>query len=129
MNPSGVWQWVRQAFLSGVHWKMPAAIRRIAPRIDELLVIGDRLHEEFGGIKDQAAEKWPLYGHGNGLFWDEPILSHGYKGKHRVIKEGMVMSTETFMALEGVGSAGYEQNFIVTADGTELITHTPLTWW
>ncbi len=39
------------------------------------------------------------------------------------------MSTETFMALEGVGSAGFEQNFIVTAGGTELLTHTPLSWW
>ena len=97
--------------------------------VDHLLAVGDRLTAEFGGVKDQAAEKWPLYGHGNGLFWDEPLLSHGYKGKHQVIAEGMVMSTETFMALEGVGSAGFEQNFIVTATGTELLTKTPLTWW
>ena len=105
--------------------------RMIKPGVTvaEILALGDKLHEELGGIKDQAALKWPLYGHGNGLFWDEPVLSHGYKGKHQVIREGMVMSTETFMALEGVGSAGFEQNFIVTADGTELLTHTPLSWW
>lgn len=91
-----------------------------------LSLIGLRV---FGSVKDQAAEEWPLYGHGNGLFWDEPLLSHGYRGKHGVIRQNMVMSTETFMATEGVGSAGFEQNFIVTAEGTELITNTPLLWW
>ena len=97
--------------------------------VAEIVALGDRLQSEFGGIKDQAAEKWPLYGHGNGLFWDEPLLSHGYRGKHTVIQQNMVMSTETFMATEGVGSAGFEQNFIVTAEGTELLTNTPLLWW
>ena len=48
---------------------------------------------------------------------------------HPGIRENMVMSTETFMATEGVGSAGFEQNFIVTAQGTELITNNPLLWW
>ena len=97
--------------------------------VAEIVALGDELQAEFGGIKDQAAEKWPLYGHGNGLFWDEPLLSHGYRGKHTVIRQNMVMSTETFMATEGVGSAGFEQNFIVTAEGTELLTNTPLLWW
>ena len=97
--------------------------------VAEIVTLGDELQAEFGGIKDQAAEKWPLYGHGNGLFWDEPLLSHGYRGRHTVIRQNMVMSTETFMATEGVGSAGFEQNFIVTSEGTEFITNTPLLWW
>ena len=44
-------------------------------------------------------------------------------------RQNMVMSTETFMATEGVGSAGFEQNFIVTAESTELVTNTPVLWW
>jgi len=58
-----------------------------------------------------------------------PILSDEYEGKHTVYKENMVGSTETFLALPGVGGAGFEQNFIVTRDGTELITTTPMLWW
>ena len=41
----------------------------------------------------------------------------------------MVGSTETFLAVPGVGGAGFEQNFIVTKSGTELLTTTPMIWW
>jgi methionine aminopeptidase len=34
-----------------------------------------------------------------------------------------------FLNLPGIGSAGFEQNFIVTKDGTELLTTTPMIWW
>ncbi|MDH3546676.1 MAG: M24 family metallopeptidase, partial [Gammaproteobacteria bacterium] len=97
--------------------------------IGEICAIGDRMREEFGGVEDQMSHRWPLYGHGNGLFWDPPFISHLYSGKHKVFKKNMVASTETFLALPGIGGAGFEQNFIVTDDGVELLTTTPMLEW
>jgi len=97
--------------------------------IMDIVAMGEKMRDEFGGVEDQMSQRWPLFGHGNGLFWDMPILSDEYEGKHTVYKENMVGSTETFLALPGVGGAGFEQNFIVTRDGTELITTTPMLWW
>jgi Xaa-Pro aminopeptidase len=105
------------------------AMIRPGVAVRDIAALGERLTKEFGGTKDQAAEKWPLYGHGVGLFWDEPLISSGYPGKHTIVKENMVMSTEAFLAMAGVGAAGFEQNFIVTRDGTELLTRSPMSWW
>jgi Xaa-Pro aminopeptidase len=57
------------------------------------------------------------------------MVASEYEGKHTVYRKNMVGSTETFLALPGVGGAGFEQNFIVTEGGTELITKTPMLWW
>jgi Xaa-Pro aminopeptidase len=105
------------------------AMIRPGVAVADIAALGEAMTKDFGGIKDQAAEKWPLYGHGVGLFWDEPLISSGYKGKHTAMRENMVASTEAFLASAGVGAAGFEQNFIVTKDGTELLTMTPMTWW
>jgi Xaa-Pro aminopeptidase len=97
--------------------------------IDEIVAMGNRMRDEFGGVEDQMSARWPIFGHGNGLFWDWPMVASEYEGKHTVYRKNMVGSTETFLALPGVGGAGFEQNFIVTEGGTELITKTPMLWW
>ena len=38
----------------------------------------------------------------------------------------MVLGVEAFVQRKGVGSAGFEQNAIVGADGLELLTTTPI---
>ena len=38
----------------------------------------------------------------------------------------MVMAAEIFLTHPGVGTAGYEQNVIITAHGAELLTRTPM---
>jgi hypothetical protein len=40
----------------------------------------------------------------------------------------MVLGVEVFLGESGVGSAGFEQNVIVGADGNELLTTTPMMW-
>ena len=98
--------------------------------VNQVVQLGEKLHQEFGGVDDEVREKWgDVFGHGVGLFWDEPLFSRYYAGKHTEIKQNMVISTETFMAFPDVGSAGFEQNFIVTSDGTELLTTTPMRWY
>jgi Xaa-Pro dipeptidase len=104
---------------------------QIRPGVEvrEIALLGQRLRREFGGPVEALESEFPVYGHGNGLFWDPPVISTCYDGKHRLFKENMVASTEAFLALPGVGGAGFEQNFIVTPTGTELLTTTPMMWW
>jgi Xaa-Pro dipeptidase len=97
-------------------------------RVADIAALGDRLRREYYG--DEAIEEdWYVFGHGNGLYFEPPIIAPGYDGKHAVFRENMVAATELFLNLPGVGSAGFEQNFIVTRYGTELLTTTPLIWW
>jgi len=41
----------------------------------------------------------------------------------------MAFGIDAFFEIDGVGSAGFEQNFIVTEIGAELLTATPLMMW
>jgi Xaa-Pro aminopeptidase len=90
---------------------------------------GDRLIAAAGGEKDQAAEKFPLYGHGIGLFFEKPYISSLMGEPGDVFHEGMAMGVEAFLARSGVGAAGFEQNVIVGPRGAELLTTTPMLWW
>jgi len=99
-------------------------------KVRELCAIGDKLTAAFGGGKNEMAEKWPIYGHGNGLFFERPSISTTVPGfADFVLEENMVVGIEAFFTRAGVGSAGFEQNLIVTKDGPELLTTTPMLWW
>ena len=91
--------------------------------------LGERLTAEAGGEKDQAAEKFPLFGHGNGLFFEPPYISVQMGSENDIYEAGMVIGIEAFFARTGVGSAGFEQNLIVTDQGTELVTTSPMLWF
>lgn len=97
----------------------------------EVARLGDRLMVEAGAEKDQAAQMFPLYGHGVGLFFEYPYLSTSPIFPLRVdrFEANMVLGVEVFLAERGVGSAGFEQNIVVHADRNELLTTTPLVWW
>ena len=97
--------------------------------VRDLIAIGDRMTEEAGGQKDQAGEMWPLYGHGVGQFWEQPWLGADILEGVETFEENMVLGIEAFLAHEGVGSAGFEQNLILTAGGAELLTTTPMLFW
>lgn len=100
-------------------------------RAHELARIGDRLYKEAGGgkVKDQAAEQWPLYGHGNDMFFCNPMYGLKTAGKDDRLHENQVASSEAFLYWKGVGAAGFEQNFIVKKNGIELLTKTPMIWF
>jgi Xaa-Pro aminopeptidase len=95
----------------------------------ELAAIGDKAVADFGGVKDQAATKWPHYGHGLGLFFEKPYISTVMGTESVAFAEGMAMGVEAFLSTPGVGSAGFEQNVIVTRTGAEIITPAPSVWW
>jgi Xaa-Pro aminopeptidase len=97
--------------------------------VRDLIARGDEMTEEAGGTKDQAGEMWPLYGHGVGQFWEQPWLGAEILEGVETFEENMVLGIEAFLAHEGVGSAGFEQNVILTSDGAELLTTTPMLFW
>lgn len=92
--------------------------------------LGDKMSKDYGTAQDQASVKWPLYGHGIGQFWEEPWISQSMNGdKEMVFEEDMVLGVEAFLGKDSVGSAGFEQNLIVTKTGTEIVTKTPMLFW
>jgi len=112
---------------AGMCDRLLAAIRPGMP-VRELAEMGDRILLDMGSEKDQAADKFPIYGHGLGLFFEKPYISTVMGDPEDVFLENMVVGIETFVGREGVGSAGFEQNAIITKDGVELITTTPMLW-
>jgi Xaa-Pro aminopeptidase len=98
--------------------------------IRDVIALGDRMTEEAGGLKDQAGEMWPIYGHDVGQFWEQPWLGPDcIDDSIKTFEKDMVLGVEAFLAADGVGSAGFEQNVIVTDGGTELLTTTPMIFW
>jgi Xaa-Pro aminopeptidase len=108
--------------------KIIAAIRP-GVKIMELARLGESLTREAGGGDDQTSAQWPLYGHGLGLFWEDPYIGTQMCKESDTFEPDMVFGVEAFLGREGVGAAGFEQNLIVTRTGSELLTTAPMIWW
>src|SRR5215207_3385168 len=83
--------------------------------------------EEFGFADEEAAFALQ-FGHGVGLaIWEKPIFSRLVSLDHpEEIKEGMVFALETFWpSTDGWSAARIEEQLVVTADGSEVITRFP----
>jgi Xaa-Pro dipeptidase len=102
---------------------------RPGKKLIEVIQLGNKLRAETGTEDDQPAKMWPIYGHGVGLFWEDPWLLADSTDETSVFHEGQTYSTEVFLYWPDVGSAGVEQNFIVSEGGNELLTTSDLTWW
>jgi Xaa-Pro aminopeptidase len=103
----------------------------ITPR--QLGVLGGAIARKHGYF-DYPQLKVPLLGHGLstnfipylipiGAGEDDPSGDLRYDAP---LEAGMVMAAEVFLTHPGVGTAGFEQNLIVTDDGPELLTRTPM---
>ena len=102
---------------------------RPGAKVREVAAVGERLHAQAGGETGQGGEMWPYFGHGNGGMWEPPLIHTDLCGEDETFEEGMVASSETFLSREGIGCAGFEQNYIVGSDGAEVITPAPMVWW
>jgi Xaa-Pro aminopeptidase len=98
-------------------------------KLVEIVELGNRLRAETGTEEDQPGKMWPIYGHGVGLFWEDPWLISTLDDESQVFHEGQTYSAEVFLHWPDVGSAGVEQNFIVRSDGNELLTTSRLDWY
>lgn len=95
--------------------------------VRELVTIGDQYTATQGDDSNTLARQWPLYGHGNGLFFEAPTISARVGNDvDFMLQENMVISIEVFLSRRGVGHAGFENNVIVTRDGAELLSRTPM---
>ena len=103
----------------------------ITPR--QLGVLGGAIARKHGYF-DHAQLKVPLLGHGLGTNFIPNLIPIGEgepdpDGALRYdvpLEPGMVMAVEIFLTHPGVGTAGFEQNLIVTSGAPELLTRTPM---
>ena len=98
-------------------------------RVRDVADVGERLHARAGGRTGQGGEMWPYFGHGNGGMWEPPLIHKDLCEEDETFEEGMVASSETFLFREGIGGAGFEQNYIVGSRGVEVVTPAPMVWW
>ena len=98
-------------------------------RVMDVAKLGTELMQEAGGEKDQAAEKWPHFGHGVGMFFELPYIGTAMCSEDDIFHASTVIGIEAFVTKSGVGSSGFEQNFIVHEDRNELLTTTPMIMW
>jgi Xaa-Pro aminopeptidase len=106
-------------------------IEEIRPgrKVIEIVHLGIQMRRDAGSEDDQPGKMWPIFGHGVGLFWEDPWYIEGMADEEVVFHEGQTASTEVFLHWPDVGSAGVEQNFIVGKNFNELLTTTELEWW
>ena len=119
----------QRALLEANAAAVDAVVAAVRPGVSvrELVEIGDRHTQAFGGEVSELAKQWPLYGHGNGLFFEAPTLSTRVGNDAQfLLRENMVISVEMFFSRAGIGHAGFENNVIVTAGGPELLSRTPM---
>src|SRR6267154_1026416 len=88
-----------------------------------------------GGVDERAGDD--LFGHGLSTSFpsfvlpkgDTDIGPFGYKRMKGPLKPGMVLAAEAFQSRPGVGAVGFENNFIVTDTGADLLDKTPMLFW
>ena len=108
-----------------------AIIEQIKPgvKVKDVALHGRRICAQYGAVSNQMSEKWPHFGHGIGLFFEKPYIGPEMCEDSDIFQEGMALGVEAFYGLDKVGAAGFEQNVLVTAKGTEVITKTPMVFW
>jgi Xaa-Pro aminopeptidase len=104
------------------------SIAMIKPGITTAEVVEQFPKAEEFGFRDEEAAFALQYGHGVGLsIWEKPIFSRLVSFDYpETIEEGMVFALETFWpSKDGWSAARIEEQLIVTANGSEVITRFP----
>jgi Xaa-Pro dipeptidase len=103
----------------------------VTPR--ELGILGTRIARKHGYF-DHAQLRLPILGHGLATNFIPYVIplgegevdQTGWLQHDAPLESGMVMASEVFLTHPGVGTAGFEQNLIVTDQGCELLSQTPM---
>lgn len=114
--------------LVGVMQRLMAEIRP-GVKVKDVGLLGDKLSKESGYFNEVLKTNWPYYGHSNGCMWERPYIEPRLCTDDELFEENMVASVEGFYTHEGVGTAAFETNYIITADGLEEITPVPHLFW
>jgi len=97
----------------------------------------EREGKYFDGGKRDSWMSGQAFGHGLGTslggfsipLGDADIGLFGYRRSSEILMPGMVLTAEAFLSRHGIGNAGFENNFIVTESGTELLDKAPMLYW
>lgn len=108
--------------------KLMAAIKP-GVKVKEIGLLGDKLSKGSGYYNEVLKTAWPYYGHSNGCMWEKPYIEPRLCTDDDIFLENMVASVEGFFTSEGVGTAAFETNYIVTKTGVEEITPVPHLFW
>ena len=114
--------------LVGVMHRLMDAIRP-GVRVKSVGELGDELSKETGYYSEALKTSWPYYGHSNGCMWEAPYIEPRLCGDEDVFEENMVASVEGFFTGEGLETAAFETNFIITGTGVDEITPVPHVFW
>ncbi len=98
-------------------------------KVKDVALLGDKLSEASGYQSEILKTAWPYYGHSVGCMWEAPYIESRICGDDELFEENMVHSVEAFFESKEAGTATFETNFIVTADGVDEITPTPHLFW
>lgn len=98
-------------------------------KVKDVGLLGDRLSKESGYFNEFLKTNWPYYGHSNGCMWERPYIEPRLCDDADLFQENMVASIEGFFTDEEAGTAVFETNYIIKADGVEEITPVPHLFW
>jgi Xaa-Pro aminopeptidase len=128
----------QRALLEGAVEVVAAVVAAMRPGTTprQLGVLGGAIARKHGYF-DHPQLKVPLLGHGLSTNFIPYLIPIGEgeadpTGALRYdvpLEAGMVMAAEIFLTHPGVGTAGFEQNLIVTESGPELLDRTPMLFW
>jgi Xaa-Pro dipeptidase len=125
----------QRALLEGAVEVVDALVAAMKPGVTprELGIVGGSIARKHGYF-DHPQVNVPLLGHGLGTNFIPYVVPIGEgevdaTGRLRYdepLQASMVMAAEIFLTHPGVGTAGFEQNVIITGTGAELLTNTPM---
>lgn len=101
--------------------------------IKELYAAGDKFLEEKGVSLEEKQDNEnklyaafpPHWGHGIGLTWERPWFINE---EEVILEENMYIAVEKGLYQPGMGTVNYEQNLIVTKDGSETLSKAKKIW-
>jgi Xaa-Pro aminopeptidase len=109
----------------------------VTPR--EAGIVGDACSRELGYGFEMGGAIWDVYGHSLSTLWLGPYIpshgaqdfedDHGLWNVDRPFHAGQVYTVETFLQEDGIGTAAFEQVFIIWDERLELLTTTPMIFW
>ena len=126
-TPSAAQKRLVESLVDTMHRLMEAI--RPGVKVKSVGELGDRLSRETGYYSEALKTNWPYYGHSNGCMWEAPYIEPRLCGDDDIFEENMVASVEAFFTDDEAGTAVFETNFIVTANGVDEITPVPHLFW
>ena len=95
--------------------------------IGEAVAQGHRVQAEMAPFSPAPGKHdYPHVGHTIGIGFEDVWL---YESERRPFEAGMYIAVESAIARPGVGVASFEQNLLLTGNGVELTTVTPIRPW